>query len=87
MGTVRPNKVGVVFGVLGGGWHFLWALLVALGWAQALMNFVFWMHFLAPPYVVQPFHLNVALILVVITALLGYAMGYILACLWNWIQR
>ena len=35
MGSIRPHKVGLVLATLFGGIHFLWALLVARGWAQA----------------------------------------------------
>jgi len=87
MGSVNPNRAGLVLGVLAGGWHFVWALLVAAGWAQSVLDFVLWMHFLAPPCVVQPFRIEVALILVVVTSAAGYAMGYILGVLWNWIHR
>ena len=38
---VNSIKLGIAFGALLGGAHLLWALLVALGWAQSLMNFVF----------------------------------------------
>lgn len=87
MGTVNANKAGLVLGTLIGGWHFLWALLVGVGWAQAVLNFVFWIHFLSHPYVVQPFRPIVALLLVVITTAIGYAVGYIVAVVWNWIHR
>jgi hypothetical protein len=87
MGSVNPNKAGLVLGSLIGGWHVLWALLVAVGWAQWVINFVFWMHFLKPPYVVGAFHPGVALILVLVTTSIGYVMGYILGLLWNWIHR
>ena len=87
MGTVNPNKTGLVLGALAGGWHIVWATLVAVGWAQALLNFVLWMHFLSLPYVVQPFRLGVAVILIVVTATFGFGVGYILGVLWNWIHR
>jgi len=87
MGTVNPNRVGLVFGALLGGWHFLWALLVAVGWAQSVINFFFWIHFLTPPYTVERFNARVALILIFVTGAFGYATGYILGLLWNWIHR
>ena len=87
METVSPNKVGLVFAALLGGWHTLWAALVALGWAQAIINFVFWMHFIKPIYVIGEFRAWIALVLIAVTATIGYIMGCILATLWNWIHR
>ena len=87
MDPLNPNKAGLVLAALGGGWHLLWALLVATGVAQTCLNFIFWMHFLTPIYIVKPFQLGVAVILVAVTAVFGYVIGFILATLWNWIHR
>jgi len=86
-GTVTPNRVGVVFGLLLGGWHCAWAFLVAVGWAQAVLNFIFWAHFLASPWQVNAFHLGTAAILITVTATLGYVIGNVAGHLWNWIHN
>jgi hypothetical protein len=87
MGSVSPHRAGLVLGALIGGWHLLWAVLVAVGWGQTILNFVFWMHFLKPPYTVGPFSAGIAAVLIVVTSVIGYLMGYILGLLWNWIHR
>ena len=87
MQSISPNKAGLVLGVLLGGWHFLWGLLVLLGWAQPLIDFVFWMHFIKPVYVVGTFNAGTALILIAVTSGVGYALGWIFGVLWNWIHR
>jgi hypothetical protein len=30
--VANPHKVGLVIGALTGGWHFVWSLLVGIGW-------------------------------------------------------
>jgi hypothetical protein len=87
MGNVSPLKTGVVLGTMIGGWHLLWAVLVAFGWAQHLINFIFWVHFIQPIYVVGPFNFGIALILILVTATIGFTLGYVFAVLWNWIHR
>lgn len=87
MQTIIPNKAGLVLGALLGGWHFLWGVLVALSWAQPLIDFVFWMHFIKPVYVVGTFNAGTALILIAVTSGVGYALGWIFGVLWNWIHR
>jgi hypothetical protein len=78
--------VGFVLGTLLGGWHLLWAFLVAVAWAQPVMDFVFWIHFLSSAWVVGQFHAGIAVLLVPVTGALGYALGYLLAVLWNWVH-
>ncbi len=87
MERIQPIKAGLAFGVMLGGWHLLWATLVALGWAQTVLNFVFWMHFIRPIYVIEGFQIGIALTLIAITAAIGFAGGYLFARVWNYIQR
>ncbi len=85
--TIQPNKAGLALGALLGLWHLAWAILVAIGWAQPLINFIFWLHFIKPIYVIEPFNVGTAALLVAITAIIGYVMGFIFALLWNRFHR
>ncbi len=67
--------------------HLGWSLLVMLGWATGLMDFLFSLHFLSNPYVVQVFDLGKALMLVVVTGVFGYVMGWVFAWVWNMVKK
>lgn len=54
-----------------------------MGWAQAVIDFVFWMHFMKPLLVVGPFNASTALVLIGITASMGYATGFVFGLGWN----
>ena len=84
---IRPSKVGFVIASLIGGWHLVWVILVVLGWAQPLINFIFWAHMIRPVYVVGPFDAVAAVTLLVITFSSGYVFGYIGGSLWNRLHR
>lgn len=81
------NRTGLVLGLVLGTMHLLWALLVAAGVAQAVMDFVFRLHFIRPIYVIEPFSIVQALALVLLTAACGYCIGAVFALLWNRFHR
>ena len=87
MTEVDCNKAGLAVGLLLGGWHLLWSLLVLVGWGQPLIDFVLWMHMIHLLYVVGPFELIAAVVLVLLTSLTGYALGWVLAYIWNALHR
>ena len=79
----NPHKIGYTFGILLGGFHLVWALLVMSGMAQAIYNFILWAHMIHIPITIGPFEMSAALTLIVITTAIGYIMGYIGALVWN----
>jgi|KBSMisStandDraft_5_1062788.scaffolds.fasta_scaffold377335_2 hypothetical protein len=83
----NPNKVGLVVAALIGGWHVLWSLLVLLGWAQPILDFIFWAHMIRSIYIVKTFDLSAAITLIMISSLIGYVFGYIGAIFWNKLDR
>jgi hypothetical protein len=87
MAAISANKTGLVFGLLVGGGHVLWSLLVALYLAQPVIDFVFWMHFIKPTFVVEAFGIDRAVVLVAVTSVVGYVAGYCFAFLWNRIRK
>jgi hypothetical protein len=80
---INKNKTGLAFGFIISFMHLLWSILVALGIAQMWLNFVMNMHMLSMPIVVMPFNLIKALILIVITFIVGYIFGWLMAFFWN----
>lgn len=85
--TINPWRAGAALGALYGLFHVAWSGLVAAGWAQPVIDFIFWIHFIKLPMQIQPFDIRLAGALVVVTATLGFVFGFVLAAIWNWLQR
>ena len=83
MKPLNPNYIGLLFGGLMAFFHGVWSLLVMVGFAQAVLDWVFWLHFLSNPIVVSMFEFTRAIMLVAFTFAMGYVAGWIGAYLWN----
>ena len=84
---INIGKAGLVLGAVIGGWHLCWSMLVALQLAQPVIDFVFWMHFIKPIYVIEPFEIVRAAILVIVTAGVGFVIGSVFALIWNALHK
>ena len=83
MKRVRAHSVGLVFASLLAAWHLIWSLLVAVGGAQLLLDWIFRLHMIEPVYRVSGFDPVMAVSLVLVTAAFGYAGGFIAGSVWN----
>ena len=72
MNLLRTTLIG---GLCLSSLHFFWAIVVALGWAQPLLDLVFMLHMLSSPFQVQPFNLLFAMGLIGLTFLAGCFYG------------
>lgn len=79
----NPFRFGFAFGLVLALCHAAWALMVALGWAQAILDFVFWAHFINPPYRVTAFDVSRALVLISLTFAIGLILGTVGGAVWN----
>ena len=86
-GYINPREAGAIVGSLLGGWHLLWSIVVAAGWGQQVLDFVFWLHFMRPVLVIDGFSPYRAFALIFVTSAIGCAFGYVGALIWNWLRR
>lgn len=63
--------------------HAIWAILVWAGAAQPLMDFIFHLHMIKPPYIIEPFNISTAAALVLVTGGVGFIAGWFFGFLWN----
>ena len=75
---MSSHKLGLAFGSALALFHTAWALLVASGSAQKVIDFIFWLHFINPPYQLDTFSIGRALGLILFTFVVGYIGGQIL---------
>lgn len=75
--------VGVFLGAV----HAAWAAAVAAGWGQPLLDWIFRLHFIDPPYRILPFDLMTAVSLIGMTFVIGAVLGLAFAAVWNGISK
>lgn len=80
---VNKSRVALFFATFAGGVHLLWSLVVAVGWGQKLVDWIYSMHFVESSHTVKTFELMTAVYLVVVAFLWAYFVGFVLATLWN----
>lgn len=85
--SIGSIRTGIVLASVVGGWHLCWAILVAMGLAQAVIDFVLWMHFIKPVYMIAPFDFARAITLVVVTTIGGFLVGAVFAWVWNALHK
>ncbi|MBI3385630.1 hypothetical protein HY031_00945 [Candidatus Gottesmanbacteria bacterium] len=83
MKKLSEHQVGLAFGAFFGLAHAVWALVVSLGFAQTWLDFVLGLHFLENPFIVAAFDMQKAVMLVAVSAGVGYAAGFVFAKVWN----
>jgi hypothetical protein len=83
MDRIHPRSTGFVLALFLGSFHALWACLVWAGAAQWLLDFVFRLHMITPPYQVTAFNAFTATGLVLMTAAVGYVAGWLINVVWN----
>lgn len=83
MNQVNVNKVGLVFAGLMAMAHALWAIMILIGVAKPFMDWILGLHFLNFQYSLYPFAWGSALLLVIVTGVIGYVMGLVLGWFWN----
>ncbi|HIH13893.1 MAG TPA: hypothetical protein HA224_01420 [Nanoarchaeota archaeon] len=64
--------------------HILWALVVLSGNGPWLVNWITGLHFLNTSVTVLPFDWMTAITLIIVTFIVGYLLGWLFACTWNW---
>ena len=83
MQEINKNYAGMAVGLFFGLAHLGWAILVAAKLAKPLMDWILHLHFIELSYTIQPFAVVTALLLVVVTFVVGYVFGWVIAALWN----
>lgn len=83
MQEINKNSAGLAVGLFFGLAHLGWSILVALKLAKPLLDWILHLHFMEPSYSMQPFAVSTAVFLVIVTFVVGYVFGWVIAALWN----
>lgn len=83
---MRLLKSSLVGGLSLASLHLFWVLIVASGWAQPLLDWIFKLHMLSSPFQVQPFNLGFAATLLAITFAIGCFYGAVFELIRKLIQ-
>lgn len=77
------GKTALVVGFFASFMHFVWLVMVYFGLGQAYLDWILGLHQVSLPIRVLPFNFTSAFLLLVVTFVVGYFMGWVFAYIWN----
>lgn len=86
-GMLTSNRLGLALGGFTAMWHLFWLTMVKAGWAQPLIDGLFLLNFIDPPFHVREFVLARAVLLVPLSAAIAYVGGVLLGSILNGVSH
>jgi hypothetical protein len=83
MHVKKHQVVALKCGAIFGAFHLGWLLLIALGLAKPMMDFVLDLHAIEFDYSIADLDIMKALLLIVMTFVVGYVLGYLLSMIFH----
>jgi len=84
---LKPISVAIYTGFFVATLHLIWSLMVAFGVGQTYLDWILGLHFVKNPFIVVPFSLSVMIILLVVTFVVGFILGWVGTVCWNKITK
>jgi len=86
---LNNNQIGLIAGIFFALMHAVWAFFVAVmpGLLQQFIDWIFVLHSIEPVWVITSFNLLNAILLIVLTFVIGYVLGWVFAAIWNWNKK
>ena len=84
---LKKLKTGLVLGLFVSLMHLVWLLMVVTGLAQPMMDFIFKVHMMNNPFIVQQFDALNGLMLLVMTFVVGFVFGWIFSLIFNMLHK
>lgn len=84
---MKANKVGQSLGLFLAFCHLVWEVLIYVGAAKPLVDFILNMHSLNFSYRIETFNLGKGVALVLITYIVGYVGGIVFATIYNKVHK
>lgn len=82
---MSKNKIGLIIGILLALFHAIWAIAIGIapGLMQSLLDFIFKIHFIGNGWQLISFNFVDAILLVAVTFVSGYIIGFVGAWIWE----
>ncbi|OHA16491.1 MAG: hypothetical protein A3C79_02640 [Candidatus Taylorbacteria bacterium RIFCSPHIGHO2_02_FULL_45_28] len=87
MQHLNVRRTALSLGLFVGFLHLVWSIIVALGWAKPISDFILGLHHIQLSYTIAPFSLGTAIALILVTFISGYVFGLIFAVGWNMCKK
>jgi hypothetical protein len=86
---ISKNRLGLTLGIFFALIHAVWAIVISImpSATQTMLNWVFMLHFLDPIYKITAANLINGLMLVILTFISGYVVGWVFAGIYNFIAK
>ena len=84
---LEKYKAGLIVGLLMALCHLVWSILVVTNVAQVAIDWIYKMHFLNNPFLVQPFDVATAGMLILMTFVVGFVVGWLIALFCNVLHK
>lgn len=84
---INKNALGLALGILAAAGHLVWLILIGVGVAKPVIDWILALHHLEISYALSPINAVNAVLLVMVTFVVGYVLGWIFAALLNALKK